>query len=44
MLILTMEFFAEFSDKKYLTSKEGLKPAISCVGDHNATTAPASHM
>ena len=35
--------FAEFSDKKYLSFK-GLEPAISCIRDQDATTAPTRHM
>ena len=35
---------AEFSDKNICHSVKGLEPAISCIRDQDATTAPARHM
>ena len=34
--------FAEFSDKKYMSSN-GLEPATSHIRDQYATTVPAKH-
>ena len=36
--------FAEFSDKHIVITAKGFKPAISCVRDQNATTAPTRHL
>ena len=39
-----MEFFTEFSDKNICHTIKGLETATSCLGDQDATTAPARHM
>ena len=38
-----MEFFSEFSDKRYLSLKE-LEPGTSCVRYQDVTTVPAIRM
>ena len=47
---LTFEFFrnvfpefAEFNDKDIVSTVKGFKPAIFCVRDQDATTAPTRH-
>ena len=46
--VKTFEFslnaFTEFSDKIFVITEKGLKPATSCVRDQDVTTVPARHM
>ena len=51
LLLMTSEFFlnvftkfADFSDKIFVITVNGLEPTTSCVRDPDATTAPARHM
>ena len=45
--VKTFEFslnvFTEFSDKIFVITGKGLRPATSCVRDQDATTVPARH-